>query len=164
MGISISFLSIGSQVPSASFVNSLVLMIFVAVTLSMVSLLLITQYHLALISLFMMGFSCMTLSHLRTQIRYTDSDRRIWKCWVGAWCVLFCCHHWLFPLNLPGCRVMLPQPSIIPTMISGHGMFQCGHRDFTSHQMVCVVLSLHCVSMWLIDSDLLHVMHVSLSS
>jgi len=84
-GISPSFLNAGSHVVSTSFVNLLVLMIFVAVTLSMVSLLLIACRHLALISLSERVFSCMTLSHLRTQIRYTDSDRMIWSNWVGPW-------------------------------------------------------------------------------
>ena len=122
-GISISFLSAGSHVPLISCVNLLVLMIFVVVTLSMVSLLLIARYHLALISPSVRSFSCITLSHLRTQITYADSDRRIWKSWVGPWCVIFCCLHWPFLLIRSSRRVMLPYPSIIPSVISGQGMF-----------------------------------------
>ena len=139
-------------------------MIFVVVTLLMVSLLLIAQYHLALISPSVRSLSCITLSHLRTQIKYADSDRRIWKSWVGPWCVIFHCLHWLFLLTRSSRRVMLPHPSIVPSIISGQGMFRCGHRVFASNQMSCVFLSLQCIRMWLIDSVSLQVVHNSLSS
>ena len=56
-GVSFSFLSAGSHVSSTSFVNLLVLTIFVAVTLLMVSRSLIARCHLALISLSWRGFS-----------------------------------------------------------------------------------------------------------
>ena len=163
-GISISFLNAGSHVLSISCMNLLVLMIFVAVTLSMVSLLLIARYHLALISPSVGSFSCITLSHLRTQITYADSDRRIWKSRVGPWCVVFRCLRWLCLLIHSGRRVMLPHPSIIPSVISGQGMFRCGHRFFASDQMNCVLLSLQCIRMWLIVSVSLQVEHVFLSS
>ena len=78
-GISVSFLSTGSHVASISCVNLLVLVIFIAVTLLMVSLSLIARYHLALISPSVRSFSCITLLYLRTQIKYVDSDRGIWK-------------------------------------------------------------------------------------
>ena len=90
-GNSCPFLNAGPQVPSTSFLNLLVLTIFVVVVLLMVSLSLIAQYHLALISPSVRGFSCITLSHLRTQIRYADSDRMIWKSLVGPQCIVFCC-------------------------------------------------------------------------
>jgi len=76
-GISIVLLKVGSQVSSINFVNLLVCFIFIAVTLSMVSLSLIVQCHLALISPSERFFSCMTLSHLNVHIRYANSNRRI---------------------------------------------------------------------------------------
>jgi len=88
-GISPSFLRAGSQVSSTRFVNSSVLVIFRAVTLSIVSLSLITRCHLALISPSDRDFSCMTLSHHRTHIMYADSDRRIWRSRVGPLCAVF---------------------------------------------------------------------------
>jgi len=91
--ISCVFLKAGSQVSFTSFVNFLFCMIFDVDTLSMVRRSLIAWVHLALISLLVSTFSCMTLSHLRTHIRYADSDRRIWKSQVGPrWVILFSCH------------------------------------------------------------------------
>jgi len=90
-GISPSFLRAGSQVSSTRFINSLVLVIFRVVTLSIVSLSLIAQCHLALISPSDRAFSCMTLSHHRTYIMYADSDRRIWRSQVGPLCAIFRC-------------------------------------------------------------------------
>ena len=48
--------------------------------------------------------------------------------------------------------------------ISGHRMFQWGHRFFARSHISCVCFSLHCVRMWLINSVLLQVVQVSLSS
>ena len=90
--ISCVFLKAGSQVSFTSFMNFLFHIIFDTDTLSMVRHLLIMWFHLALISLSVSTFSCMTLSHLRTHIRYTDSDRRIWKSQVRPqWVILFSC-------------------------------------------------------------------------
>ena len=66
----------------------------------MVSLLLIARYHLAQISPSWRCFPCMTLSHLRTHIKYADSDRMIWKSWVGPWQVFLFCRRGLFLLYL----------------------------------------------------------------
>jgi len=162
-GVSFSFRSAGSHVSSTSFMNLLVLTIFVTVTLSMVSHLLIVHCHLALISLSWRGFSWMTHSHLRTHMRYANSDRRIWSSCDGPWRVILCCCLWLFLLGLFGHRVMLLQPRIVPRVIWGQGILQCGHRAFARCHMVCVFFSLHCVNMWLIDSISLHVAHLSLS-
>ena len=117
-GSSMIFLRAGSQVSSTRFVNWWVLLVFVVLvtfTLSVVSLSLITWYHLARISPLWSSFSCMTLSHLRTQIRYTDSDRMIWRSCVGPWWVFLCCCCQQFHLCLTGCRVMLPFPRIVPS-------------------------------------------------
>jgi len=162
-GVSFSFRSAGSHVSSTSFMNLLVLTIFVTVTLLMVSHLLIVHCHLALISLSWRGFSWMTHSHLRTHMRYANSDRRIWSSCDGPWRVVLCCCLWLFLLGLFGHRVMLLQPRIVPRVIWGHGILRCGHRAFARCHMVCVLFSLHCVNMWLIDSISLHVAHLSLS-
>ena len=78
-----SFSSVGPHVSSINFVKVQFLLIFIAVTLSMVSCLLIAWYHLAFISFSDSSFSCITLLHLRTHIRYADSDRRIWRRQVG---------------------------------------------------------------------------------
>jgi len=91
--ISCVFLKAGSQVSFTSFMNFSFRMIFDTDTLLMVRRSLIVWFHLMLISLLVSTFSCMTLSHLRTYIRYADSDRRIWKSWVRPWWViLFSCH------------------------------------------------------------------------
>jgi len=135
-GGSPSFLSAGSQVSSTSFLNLSVLVIFVAVTLSMVSHSLIARSHLALISLSVRGFSCMTLSHRRAHIRYADSDRIIWSSRVGPWRVTFLRRRRVLFLALPGWRVILPHPRIVPRVISGHGIFLCGHSDLASRHMI----------------------------
>jgi len=88
-GISFSFFNASSQVAITVLVNLWFCLIFVTVTLLMVSLLLIAWYHLALISLSENTFSCMTFSHLNTQIKYADSDRMIWKSLVGLRWVIF---------------------------------------------------------------------------
>jgi len=89
--------------------NLLVLTVFIMVTLLLVSFLLIMQYHLALISPSVRGFSCISLSHLRTQIKYADSDRMIWKGWVGPWCIIFHCCCWLFLLSLSSFPFLFPE-------------------------------------------------------
>ncbi|KAH9056716.1 hypothetical protein EDB87DRAFT_1635018 [Lactarius vividus] len=53
------------------------LLILVAVILSLVSLSLIVRSHRHLISWARWAFSWIALSHLRTQIRYADSDMRM---------------------------------------------------------------------------------------
>ena len=63
----------------------------------MVSLSLFVWYHLALISPLFRGFSCITLSYLRTQIKYANS--RIWRSCIGPWCIILCCHYQLFLLG-----------------------------------------------------------------
>ena len=126
--MSFSFLNAGSQVLSISFMKLPVCIIFVAVTWSVVSLSLIAWSYLAHISLMVRGFSCMTLLYLKTYIRYTDSNRRIWKSCVGPWCIVCLCWCWLFLHSLFVCRIMHPPPrtQIIPKEISGHRMFWCG--------------------------------------
>ena len=82
-GISPSFLSAGSHVSFISFMNLSERRIFVAVTLSPVSLSLIARCHRALISLSNRAFSCITCSHLRVHTKYADSVIRIWNSRVG---------------------------------------------------------------------------------
>ena len=77
--ISFSFFNAISHVSITVLVNSLFCLIFVVVTLLLVILLFIAWYYLAHISCSDSSFPCITLSHLRTQIRYADSDRIIWK-------------------------------------------------------------------------------------
>ena len=140
---SFSFLSVGPHVSSISFIKVLFLLIFIAVTLLMVSCLLIMQYHLILISSSDIGFSCITLSHLRTHIKYADLDRRIWRRQVGPWCIVFFCHCGWYPLGLSDCRLMHLHPRIVPRVISGHGKFLCGHRFLASCHiiLVCVCIA-----------------------
>ena len=152
---SFSFLSAGPHVSSISFIKVLFLLIFVAVTLSMVSCSLIAWYHLILISSSDSGFPCITLSHLRSHIKYTDSDRRIWRSRVSPWCVVFfCCCRWCPLGRLSDCRLMHPHPRIVPRVISGHGKFLCSHRFLASCHIIsvcvctAVVPHLHC-SGWL---------------
>ena len=117
----------------------------------MVSRSFIMWCHHALISLFGMFFSCITHLHLSVHIRYANSDSRIWSRWVGPWwaiCLSLC---WLCPSGPVRCRLILPHPGIVPKVISGHGVFQCGHRVLASLQISWVLVSLHCVSMWLIS-------------
>ena len=85
---SLSFLNAISHVSITVLVNFSFRLIFVAVTLLMVSLSFIAWYHLARISPSDSCFSCVTLSHLRTQIKYADSDSIIWKSLV---CPPLCC-------------------------------------------------------------------------
>jgi len=87
--VSFPLLSMGPQVSLISFVKLSFLLIIIAVTLLMVSLLLIARYHLVLISPSDSGFSCITLSHLKTHIKYADSDRRVWRSRVGPQCIIF---------------------------------------------------------------------------
>ena len=82
-GSSPSFLSIGSHVSFIIFVNLTERHIFVAVTLSLVSLSLIARCHRALISPSDRVFSCMTRSHLKVHTKYMDSVIRIWNSRVG---------------------------------------------------------------------------------
>jgi len=160
IGSSLSFLSACSQVSTTSLVNPSFLLIIVAFILSVVSLSLIARSHLVLISLSVSIFSCITLSHLRTQMRYADSEMMIWRSQVGPWSVFrLCCG--LFPSLSFGCTFMQPHPRIIPRSISGQGVFRCGHRFCARRHISCVF---SCVRMWFIDSVVLHVVHISLSS
>ena len=61
-GVPHSFLSAGTHVSSTSFVNLFVLVIFIAVTLLMVSLLLIAHFHVTSF----LGFLCVWLPALRS--------------------------------------------------------------------------------------------------
>ena len=70
--------------PGVTLVSFLMI---VAVILSLVSLLLIAFSHLATISLPSCLFSCITLSHLRTHIRWAASDISIWSSLVAPFCV-----------------------------------------------------------------------------
>jgi len=93
--------------------NLLVLMIFVVVTLSMVSHLLIARSHLVLISLSWRVLSWMTHSHLRTHMRYTDLDRMIWSSHDGPWRIVLCCCLWL-------CLLLGAGMVFVPLLVSCH--------------------------------------------
>jgi hypothetical protein len=126
----------------------------------MVSLSLITQSHRPWISWSVCCLSWITLLHLSTQIRYADSERIICSRRDGPWWVLFL-FCWSFSLS--DCRFIQPQPRIIPRLISGHGMLQCGHRPCARGHTIWLAHVLYCVRMCVIDSVALHVMHFSLS-
>jgi hypothetical protein len=67
------------HVRSITFLKFWSLLILVAVILSAVILLFIALFHLIVISCNVCFFWWMTLSHLRTQIRWLASDIRIWR-------------------------------------------------------------------------------------
>jgi len=87
--VSFSLLSMGPQVSLISFMKLSFLLTIVVVTLLMVSLSLIAWYHLVLISPSDSGFSCITLLHLKTHIKYANSNRRVWRSQVRPQCVIF---------------------------------------------------------------------------
>jgi len=130
-GRSLSFLSIGSQVFTTRLVNLLFLLIFVAVILSLVSLLLMFRSHRFLISFSCRRFSWMTLLHHRVHMRYADSEMSICRSRVGPWCVVFLslCS---FVCSFSGRALMQPQPRTVPRWISGQGRDLWGHRSFAS--------------------------------
>ena len=109
------------QVFFIRFVYVLFLTIFVVAILLCVSRSLIFLNHLTFISLSVWVFSCMILSHCRTQIRWVDSERRICRRRMFAFCILVC----RFPLiGFWWLRSfgMFRQPTsiIMPRLISGH--------------------------------------------
>src|SRR5260370_17295959 len=103
-----------------SFVNSFSLLIFVAVILSMFSLLFITFFHLTFISWMECFFFCIDLSHLRTQIRWLALAIRILNSLVLP---LFpgCFACWFFLLGLLFVFILLhPTLTIFPIYILVH--------------------------------------------
>jgi len=148
---------------TTSVVNSSVLLTFVAVTLSLVSLSLIARSHLLLIS--SLG-SCMTLLHLSTHTRYADSESSICRRRDGPGRGTLLVRLSSFLSCTSACRLMQPQPRMMPRFILGHGMSLCGQRLRAMVHINCVVSSLHWVRMCSIDSVTLQVLHwqISLSS
>jgi len=119
-GRALSFSSIGSQVFTTRLVNPSSLFIFVAVILSLVSLLLMLRSHRFLISFACSCFSWITILHRRTHMRYAASNMRICGRRVGPRCAvsLSLCS---FPCSSPGITIMQLQPRMVPRCISGQG-------------------------------------------
>src|SRR5260370_7588954 len=106
-----------------SFVNSFSLLIFVAVILSMFSLLFITFFHLTFISWMECFFFCIDLSHLKTQIRWLALAIRILNSLVLPLFPGFvaCC---LFLLGLLiVCTLLHPPPLFFPMHTLVHFVF-----------------------------------------
>jgi hypothetical protein len=107
-------------------VNFLSRLIFVAMILSLVSLVLMALYHLILISFSLWWHVWITLSHQSTQIRCADLEMRIWRRWVAPfrfgfplfWCGSFSWHWGI---------VTEPQPKMMPRLICGQESGVCGH-------------------------------------
>ena len=154
------------QVFFINFVYVLFLSIFVAAILSHVSLSFIFLSHLALISSSEWTSSWIILSHRRTHIRWADSEmsicrRRVFPFWtVLVRGFLSFCSWGLFLFTM----FRHPIPSIIPILMSGHGVSWCGHAFLARFQMIRFGLASHRVSMWFIDSVELHVGQNSLCS
>ena len=108
-----------SQVALTLLIMDFVRFIFVAVILSLVSLLLMLLSHLVWISFSVWCLCWMTRSHRNTHIRWADSVSRICRSLTAPpsvrlpCCSSFGCWGWLM-------LVMPPHPRMIPSVISGH--------------------------------------------
>jgi hypothetical protein len=103
-----------SQVLTTRLVNTSFLMTLVAFILSMVSLSFIARSHLVLISSLVRIFPWITLSHLSTQVRYADSESSICRRRDGPCIGFFLAGGSSLPSLVSACRLMHPQPSMIP--------------------------------------------------
>ena len=144
IGRSPSLLSTCSQVFTTKLVNFSFLLSLVALILLRVSLSFIVRSHLTLILFSLWGFSCITLLHLRIQMRYTDLERIIWRRHVSPWCVFFLCGCGSCSSPLFIDMLMQPHLRIVPRLISGQGVLLFGHRFCARVHISWVFLSLHC--------------------
>ena len=137
--------------------------IFVAVILSLVSLLLMLLSHLVWISFSVWCLCWMTCSHRNTHIRWANSVSRICRSLTAPpsvclpCCSSFGCWGWLM-------LMMPPHPRMIPSVISGHWGFSWGQCSFASFQIARTGVSRHVVSMCSIVSVVRHVGQSCLSS
>ena len=102
-------------------------LILVAAILSSVSLQLITLNHLALASLLLCGLSCMTLSHLRTQIRWADSEISICRSLLAPLLPIGTCggSPGLLVISSSGGPIKVLHPRITPRFMSKGGQELC---------------------------------------
>jgi hypothetical protein len=147
-------------------VKDLLRLILVAVILSVVSLSLITLFHLVLTSwsVCCLSFLCMTLSHLITQMRWLASDIRIRKSLVLPFVLIV-----LALFSPSGClpcswRSILPMPSMVPSLTSGHLCHSCGHSSLARFHISSRAFALHSSKMCVIDSSVLQILHIALVS
>ena len=119
--------------------------------------------HLVLISLALWVFSWITRSHLRTQIRWTDSVRSICSSLAAPAPVCVSQLSSLFGLGRSFFSI-LPHLRMIPSDISGHRGFSWGQWSFARFQIVRVGNALQCIRIWLINSGALHIVQFCLSS
>ena len=143
-----SFSSRASQVFITKLVNLFSRLIFVAVILSLVSLVLITFLHLVLIIASMCCIPCITLSHLRTHIRCAASVIRIvanlplpfflglfrpFSFWgLGPFLILFAKH---------------PLPRMSPRLSLGHSRRSVGQACSVRVHIILTASSQHLRSM-----------------
>ena len=116
-GRSPCFLRTCSHVLLTFFLDFSSRLIFVAVILSLVSLVLMARSHLWYVSFAVCICSCMTRSHLRTHIRWADSDTRIWRSRFLPSLILLGGR--AFSRGLASGMARLPHPMIVPMEISG---------------------------------------------
>jgi len=143
-GRTVCFLSTSSQVAITKLVKGLSLWIFVAAILSSVSLWLIAFSHLALISLLVRFFPWITHSHLITHVRWADLEIRICRSLVAAFFLVSLLRAGALALFLVG-ACMLPQPRIVPRLISGQDCCLWGQCSSASCQICILVGLLHLV-------------------
>ncbi len=158
------FRSVFFQVASTSLMKGLSLFILVAVILSDVILVFIALIHCAFSSLSMCLPRWITLSHLRTQIKWLASDTRIWSNCVLPLDLVDILFHWSsFCLWLP-VSAMDPIPRIVLIIMLGHVRLPYGHIFWASFHMTFLTSELQSVIMCCIVSTLLQMEHLALSS
>src|ERR1700677_2331864 len=106
----------------------------------------------------------MTLSHLRTHIRCTASEMRIWRSLVAPFCLSTVHSLPSLPSWLPSCASMHAHPRMIPMVMFGHRILSCGHSFFASSHTMVTGGSLHVSMMWLMFSNVPQVLHSPLLS
>ena len=120
VGRSIWFRRTCSHVCFTVWVDFASRLIFVVVSLSSVSLVLIAHVHLFFISLVVCEHSWITRSHLNTQIRWADSDSRICMSLVAPFgAVVSFPTRWCIACAADSGKLMLPQPRMIPREMLG---------------------------------------------
>ena len=107
--------------------------------------------------------SCITLSHLRTQIRWAASEIRICSS-LSVLLFFFGLSLLLFPSWASSLVTRQLLPSIIPRLISGHLSRLCGHISLARSHTSFAGPASHTVSICSIDSWVLHLVHFPLSS
>ena len=142
------------------FVNLFSHLIFVAIILSLVSLVLMAFLHLVLISLSVCCLSRITLSQRRTHIRWAASDIRIMASLDAPFL-----SHCLRLLSISYLSLSLlfihPHSRMSPKVILGHSRCSLGQLCSVRVQIIRMGGSLHLVSMCSIVSVVLHILQHS---